>query len=283
VAADADTVGSDAGVDDAGVDMLDATPPPPPPPPPWTVTLENLVVGGLTRSYTLSVPADYDGANSYPLVLVFHGDGETSTFLRGAMMFENASTNQAIVAYLDGVNHTWDLYDIDPNNHDFPFVTQLITSLAGTYNIDQNRVFGMGWSNGGYFVNELACNRPGLLAAIASNSGGAPGTLDPKWPLHYPNGYIKCVNNQAPTATFVIQGDVDPVVDVTSGQFDARYWAYVNKCSQTSAAVAPAPCVLYDNCPAATPVVYCEIPGLGHGLWSNTTSGAWGFFQSVRP
>lgn len=254
------------------------------PPSLWNVTYEKISINGTSRTYVQSVPKNYDAGKTYPLVFVFHGDGGNGDTLRGYFFFEAASGTDAIVIYPDGIDATWDLYDTDPNNHDFPFIASVIDKVAGSFTIDKKRVFAAGWSNGAFFANELACNRPGLIAAIASNSGGAPGTDQMNWPLYYqPSGYFKCVNNQQPVAAFVVQGAVDGTVTKDSGQFDATYWASVNGCASTSTATMPSPCLAYDSCPAGLGVVYCEIPNMGHAVWSGTASGAWAFFNAQKP
>lgn len=250
----------------------------------WNVTSEKISINGTSRSYTLSVPKNYDAGRSYPLVFVFHGDGGNGGSLRGYFFFEAASGTDAIVVYPDGIDATWDLYQTDPTNHDFPFIASLIDKLANSYAVNKARVFAAGWSNGAFFANELACNRPGLIAAIASNSGGAPGTPDPmNWPLKYPSGDFKCVNNEAPVPAFVVQGAVDGAVTKDSGQYDAQYWAYVNGCGTTTTATGPSPCTQYDGCPNGQGVVYCEIPNMGHAVWQNTATGAWAFFRAQKP
>jgi polyhydroxybutyrate depolymerase len=249
----------------------------------WNVTLETVNVKGTNRTYTLSVPKNYDAGRSYPVVLVFHGDGGDGAGLRGYYFFESASGTDAIVAYPDGTGGTWDLYDPDPNNPDFDFVGSLIDQVAGKYNIDKSKVLGTGWSNGAFFVNEVACNRPGLFAVIAPNSGGAPGTNDANWPLKYPNGFMKCVNNEAPTPAYIVHGKNDATVTPDSGEFDDSYWSYVNGCASTSTATTPTPCISSDACPAGEAVVYCEIPGMGHAVWSGTAAGAWAFFKAQKP
>ena len=250
----------------------------------WNVTNEKIDINGTNRTYVLSVPKNYDAGKSYPLVFVFHGDGGNGGSLRGYFFFEAASGTDAIVIYPDGIDATWDLYDTDPSNHDFPFVSSLIDKLANSYNVNKGRVFAAGWSNGAFFANELACNRPGLIAAIASNSGGAPGTDQMNWPLYYqPSGYFKCVNNQQPVAAFVVQGAVDGTVTKDSGEFDATYWASVNGCGTTTTPTSLAPCTQYDSCPAGLGVTYCEIGNMGHAVWNNTAVGAWAFFQAQKP
>ncbi len=254
-----------------------------PPPSLWNVTGEKIDINGTSRTYTLSVPKNYDAAKKYPLVFVFHGDGGNGGSLRGYFFFEAASGTDAIVVYPDAIDATWDLYDTDPNNKDFPFIASVIDKVANSFTVDKARVFAAGWSNGGFFANELACNRPGLIAAIASNSGGAPGTDQMNWPLHYPSGDFKCVNNEAPVPAFIVQGAVDGTVTKDSGEYDGAYWAYVNGCATTTMAVGPAPCIQYDACPAGQGVVYCEIPNMGHAIWQNTAAGAWAFFKTQKP
>ena len=94
---------------------------------------------------------------------------------------------------------------------------------------------------------------------------------------------MKCVNNEAPTPAFIVHGKADTTVTPDSGEFDDAYWSYVNGCTTTSTATTPTPCISSDGCPAGEAVVYCEIPGMGHAVWSGTAAGAWAFFKAQKP
>jgi hypothetical protein len=45
-------------------------------------------------------------------------------------------------------------------------------------------------------------------------------------------------------------------------------------------ATTPSPCVTSTGCPAGYPVILCEIPGMGHQIWSEAPTTIWAFFAA---
>jgi polyhydroxybutyrate depolymerase len=273
--------GDDQG-DDGGVETgtPDAKPPKDTGPPPEVkVTAESLSVNGTTRTYTLVVPLNYSATKQYPLVMYFHGDGEDGAFLHDNFPFEEASHSDAILAYPDGANQTWDLYGVVGQNKDFDFINALVDDLAKKFSIDKQRVLGTGYSNGAFFINELACHFGGLFKAIAPHAGGAPDEeFDPKAKKDS-SGFWICPGGSIPAIVF--HGTADRGVAPSSGDFDAQYWAHVNGCQDTRSATTPTPCLKHDGCPTGKQVEWCLITGLGHTVWDQGNATAWAFFNSL--
>ena len=245
-----------------------------------TVSKESLSVDGKQRAYTLSVPSSYDKSKSYALVLSFHGDGGDGASYRGYHTFEAASGDRAIVAYPDGLNKTWNITSIN-NNGDVAFVQALIEALAGKYSIDKARVLADGWSNGGFFVARIACNKSTLVKAISMNAGGAPFESDGSPHERWPNGAVKCPGQTAVPA-FVAHGTNDGSVSFDSGSYAAQYFGEIAGCTGQRTPTSPSPCVTEGaTCPAKTPVMFCPIPGIGHGIWPDAIKNAWAFFEAL--
>ncbi len=198
-----------------------------PPPPPVYVksTPETTTFGGQARKYNLSVPLDYDASKSYPLVLSFHGSPGTADGMLAVYPFDSASHQEAIIAYPNALGSDWDLGTATAQNPDLGFTKALVDELAGKLSIDKTRVYGFGWSGGGFFVNQVACRLRGLLRAMAVHAGGAPYADINPGGLKYPNGQPKCAADQGPIATLVVHGDQDDTVPFMGGDFDAHYWA----------------------------------------------------------
>jgi hypothetical protein len=64
-------------------------------------------------------------------------------------------------------NVGWGLSTVD----DIGFTSALIDSLAAQYNINQDRIYSTGMSNGGFMSYQLACELSDRIAAIASVTG----------------------------------------------------------------------------------------------------------------
>lgn len=237
-------------------------------------THETLVVDGMPRRYVLLVPRA-PKAGPLPLVLVFHGDGGSDRSFHEGFPFEGASGDEAIVAYPDGREASWELHKNADDNTDIHFVEALQKELAAKLSIDTTRVFGAGYSSGGFFINLVACEKPGFFRAIASNAGGAPhGRAE-----SFPNGFTKC-KGQLPIPAMHLHGTQDFGVGIDSGAFAAQYWAHVNGCNTSEMETTGYPqCTAYRNCPKDRPVVFCKVEGLGHWVWDHAAEASWTFFQ----
>lgn len=279
--------GQDGAVEDGAVvtgpdgAVLDSAPPPPPPPVYVKSTHETTTFGGQTRLYNLSVPVDYDASKLYPLVLSFHGSPGTADLMLTYDPFDGASKKEAIIAYPNALGPDWDLATATNLNPDLGFTKALVDELAAKLSIDKTRVYGVGWSGGGFFVNQLACRVGGLMRGMAVHAGGAPyDEINQPNPPHYPNGFIKCTA-AVPIATIVFHGLLDGTVPYAGGEFDATYWAYVAGCSDNTSPTTPAPCRSHDSCPAATPVTFCGLPNGGHGVSPDGFATSWAFFKAL--
>jgi polyhydroxybutyrate depolymerase len=130
-----------------------------------------LVSSGLTREYTLHVPAIYDGSKPTPLVISLHGAG-----LWGAAQQEISQWNRVadregvIVVYPSGRSgagpRVWDAEDRGGSRTDVRFISDLIDELRKAYHIDTSRIYADGLSNGGGMAFVLSCTMSDRIAAV---------------------------------------------------------------------------------------------------------------------
>ena len=140
----------------------------------------SIEVDGETREYLIYIPNSYDTIKSVPLLLNFHGfGGSANEFMDDADMRSLAASNSFILVYpqgssLDGFSH-WNACPIGGDNKsdadDFGFVEAIINKVSSQYNIDVERIYSAGYSNGGMMAYGLANYRSDLIAAVASVSG----------------------------------------------------------------------------------------------------------------
>ncbi len=236
-------------------------------------TDETVDVLGTTRRYVLAVPKTYDAGRKYPLIVALHGDGDTGPGFRAALGFDDLAGDDAIVAYPTGAVDLGTAYD---QNSDQLLSQAVIDAVKAKFSIDGAKVWGFGYSKGGFMLNEIACRKPGVFKAMAVHASGAPDA--PKAPtegIDFP----------------VCAGILGLPVLATEGQFDmihgteysAQFWALTNGCSRSQrSATTPAPCQRHDSCPAGKPVVYCVAPGFGHTpIWDQAAAVSWGFFNAL--
>ncbi len=135
---------------------------------------DELIFDGLTRDYITHVPATYNSSDTVPLVLNLHGLGSNSLQQLVYSGFnEIANANNFIVVYPDGIENAWNVgfSGVDEEIDDVGFLNALIDTLSSQYNIDPERIYSTGMSNGGYMSYRLACELDHKIAAIASVTG----------------------------------------------------------------------------------------------------------------
>lgn len=246
-------------------------------------TAGTLRVAGRDRTYVQLTPVAAKAGVPLPLVLVLHGDGGSADGFHNGFFFERATGDEAIVVYPDGLRATWDLdtragASPDEGNPDIAFLEALVDKVALSAPVDKTRVFGTGYSSGGFLVNLTACERPNLFRAIATNAAGAPYKRAESWP----NGFTKCAG-QRPIPMMALHGTNDFGVSLDSGAFSAQYWAYVNGCDTGVMETTDYPeCRAY-KCPKDRPTVFCKVDGLGHWVWDRAPEVTWTFFLRAPP
>jgi poly(3-hydroxybutyrate) depolymerase len=155
------------------------------------LSMMNLMVNGQSRSAALYVPA---GATSTaPLVIALHGDGDIDTnFIATSGLRTLADTQAFVLLAPQGITRDvtvqgqtvpqvdWDAYNsVATGNIDLPFLEQLRAQLQGTRQVDPNKSFVFGYSQGGYMAflygltdaTVLSC--AGVIAASSPYGGGA--------------------------------------------------------------------------------------------------------------
>ena len=133
----------------------------------------------IPRQYIVYIPENYNHSISTPILFAFHGFGGTNNFIMNSAGFnEIADEENFIVVYPQGslilnLFAHWNVggFTQISNTDDVAFVDYLISSLSQMYNINLDRVYATGMSNGGFMSFLLACQLSNKIAAIASVTG----------------------------------------------------------------------------------------------------------------
>ena len=127
---------------------------------------------GHTRTYTLHTPANLEGNEKRPLVIVLHAASSSGKAMQAITDFDaEADANGFFVAYPDSQEVIWDDYrslslkDIGPVD-DVGFLQALITELAKDHPIDIRKVHLVGMANGGSFALRAACEASDTFASF---------------------------------------------------------------------------------------------------------------------
>jgi polyhydroxybutyrate depolymerase len=135
---------------------------------------EDITVDGKTRNYRLVVP--HTLPKPAPIVFAFHGIGDsTESMANYCRLDQLASRNGFILVYLTARKSMWATVNANADNldanADVRFFDQLLIHLSKHHEIDRDRVYAVGMSNGASFVQLLAVARSNEIAAIAAYSG----------------------------------------------------------------------------------------------------------------
>ena len=155
--------------------------------------------GGLDRSYILHVPPSYDGTNPMPVVLLFHGYGESAR-LDYSEMGASTSKNGFLLVAPNGAGDPphWNAKPLPDGADDVQFIRDLLAKLDAEICTDPARTFGTGFSNGSAMSLRLSCDLPDRVRATG----------------HVAEVDAHCI----PKAPAIIsQGAVDPLVPIDGG------------------------------------------------------------------
>jgi polyhydroxybutyrate depolymerase len=141
-----------------------------------TTVTSSFEYDGEMREYKLYIPDIYDGSEPAPLVFNLHGYGSNNLEQEVYGDFRPiADTAHFIIVHpmglTDDVGSThWNCFGTSSVD-DVGFLSALIDTIYAAYNIDGNRIYSTGMSNGGFMSYKLACLLSGRIAAIASVTG----------------------------------------------------------------------------------------------------------------
>ncbi len=163
----------------------------------------------------LRLPSTLQAGEKVPLLLVLHGFGVSSSLLIAKAALNRVADDKKF-AYLapegsrDSRGRTFwnagpsccDLEHQSPN--DVKRLRELLDSALKNLAIDPARVFVIGYSNGGFMADRLACDVSDRLAGVISVAGAAAGPEVPCAPT-------------TPLSVLEIHGDADPIVHYQGG------------------------------------------------------------------
>ncbi|MBI5957392.1 MAG: prolyl oligopeptidase family serine peptidase, partial [Chloroflexi bacterium] len=258
-------------------------------PPEFTEDAVLEVYGGAARSYFVYVPPSYDPAVPMPLVMALHGRPGTATGLAYLFDLNRVAHDEGfIVVYPDGTpvkgagaGREWNYARgtpgyRDPGVDDVDLLSVLVDDLSLDLNIDQNRLYMTGFSNGGFMTQRLACDAGERWAAFASIGA----TL-------YPVLLDECAG-KPPVPMMLIHGTQDVSVGWEGNNYLGNiisysvpdtilFWAIHDNCDPETLDYSVIPTTLeapttqvfryvFDDCAMGTELVYYVVEGGGHNI-----------------
>ena len=219
-----------------------------------TFPVQTILSGGLEREYMLYIPQSAE--KNSPLVFMLHGLGSTHTIIMNySQMNQVADKHGFVVCYPQGIRgaentrHTkkgtpfWNVgYETHKNEtvDDVSFIKSLAIYLQQEYNLDPEKTFCAGMSNGGDMSYLLGCEAPDIFKAIAPITGCMMGWI-----------YESC-NKNDPVPVFQVHGTADKTT-YYDGDVDNRdkwgvymgvettinFWVDRNECKEVNIDTLP--------------------------------------------
>ena len=155
---------------------------------------------GARRTYLVHIPAEYDPREQLPLVVVIHGAFDTAKGMEKFSGFSDLADRERFIAmYPNGMGifgffqhwnagHCCGKAAAD-NVDDVGFVADAIEDIRSRLKIDADRIYMVGFSNGGMLAYRFAAERGDMLAAVAplaASIGGRPSDGAPEWRIPDP-------------------------------------------------------------------------------------------------
>ena len=192
------------------------------------LTMQTLTHDNVVREYYVSYPENIDGP--VPLIINMHGFASHAIDQKDYSKMDSYAHSRGVaVVYPEGISRSWNVGTEGSltNEDDVGFISTLIDSIATDFDIDLDRIYACGMSNGGYMSYELICNLSDKITAFGSVTGN-----------FMLNDNQSCaVNREIPLIH--IHGTKDRLVDYENSRDDAmntmdsiNYWVKHNKLTQ---------------------------------------------------
>ena len=158
----------------------------------------NWKVDGVPREALVYVPSQATSGKT-PVVFAFHGHGGSMRFASRSFRYHELWP-EALVVYMQGLNTPgkltdpegkkpgWQAYAGDQGDRDLKFFDTVLQSLKQEFQVDEQRIYATGHSNGGGFTYLLWATRGDLFAAFAPSAAlakrASTAGIPPKPALH---------------------------------------------------------------------------------------------------
>jgi poly(3-hydroxybutyrate) depolymerase len=246
-----------------------------------TVFIEQRIDGEIvSRPVIIETSAEIDHLKSYPIVIALHGrGGSNKNWIQPLSKFTNSG--EFIGVYPQGHLNSWNLGQEPSNANDVAFISSIIDTLLSYSNVDENKIFAVGNSNGSGMVNVLGgVNK--RLKAIAPVASQLTERTEIK-------------SNAIPLSIFQVNGDQDILIPIDGGMKlghpflsasdSAKKWATHFNCNHNVDVEETEQTILhtYSDCDDNVVVKYLVLKGLGHNIardYSSLWNDVWDFFSS---
>jgi hypothetical protein len=228
------------------------------------------------RPFSVRLPDGYDPSKPYAVTFGGGGCGSSAQNFAGnpgggLQMAGNGKTIQIGLSYISGCfSDGGPSIDNRPDTPDEAYFRAVWADIENHYCIDKSQVFVGGFSSGAWEAYMLGCAASDVVRGIGTDKGGMrmmhPACTRPIAAVLVA-GEVDTENPIGPLDPIADKGAVDRLGSLGSAPGRDEILKR-NGCTGTdSVAYEDAKygaCKKYTGCPAAYPVVWCALPGVGH-------------------
>ena len=238
------------------------------------VTLDDRTMqeGIIQRQYLVMAPKSVKAGTRLPVVMVLHGLGFDRFSISKAADWAGAVARDGFIAvFPQGVLNSWNAGPCCPpaslaTVDDVGFLERVVADLGQRPDVDPERLYLTGFSNGGIMTYAMACARPTMFAAVAPMSGTNLGGCAPARPvsllhMHGDPDPVVPYDGQLTLSQLLSSADFPPVPESVAA------WAAASGCDttpRTTTAPGPVTTERWKGCGAGTKVELITYPGNGH-------------------
>lgn len=207
------------------------------------LTTINLMSGGHQRSFLLYVPPGAGKQHPLPLVLVYHGAGDTAAneSTETDLLSIDRQKHDMLLAYPQGYDNTWNegaghTPAEQAGVNDVAFTSAMLHEIEAHHAVNPHEVVATGISNGALLTEYLGCELAADLTLIAPVEGELPASVS-----------SRCSPSK-PISVYEVHGTADPNIPYGGGHFDgvgggttvlsapssAARWAALDHCAKTA-------------------------------------------------
>ncbi len=213
---------------------------------------------GINRTYHMYLPTTYNTSMATPLVFALHGGGGTGINFEedvsAGTLMAAAESRGIILITPEGIDKRWndgrtEIFDGETSYDDVGFISSIIDAIISKYNIDQNRIYSTGISNGGFMSMRLAMDLSSRIAAIAPVTAQITEAAEFKVP-------------EFPISIMMVNGEDDPIVPYYGGCIEVPLLDECGRGLVLSTEASISKLIGYNQCvnPAITEPVFDNVP-----------------------